>query len=152
MFALNLFHVLALLLVLGVGIDYSIFFAESGTHRDTTMLAVLLSTATTLLSFGLLALSQTAAISSFGTVISIGLLCSLLFSPLAQHPAFTSKKSAPNFRQHCPSDCFSISTTVEEIIQQRHIHRFTTFAHFAGAQRKYAPVIAGLCHRRRRLF
>ena len=90
--ALNLFHVLALLLVLGVGIDYSIFFAESGTHRDTTMLAVLLSTATTLLSFGLLALSQTAAISSFGTVISIGLLCSLLFSPLAQHQAFISKK------------------------------------------------------------
>ncbi len=90
--ALNLFHVLALLLVLGVGIDYSIFFAESDTHRDTTMLAVLLSTATTLLSFGLLALSQTAAISSFGTVISIGLLCSLLFSPLAQHQAFISKK------------------------------------------------------------
>lgn len=86
--ALNLFHVLALLLVLGVGIDYSIFFAESDTHRDTTMLAVLLSTATTLLSFGLLALSQTAAISSFGIVISIGLVCSLLFSPLAQHQHF----------------------------------------------------------------
>ncbi|MEZ5436247.1 MAG: MMPL family transporter [Pseudomonadales bacterium] len=86
--ALNLFHVLALLLVLGVGIDYSIFFAESDTQRDTTMLAVLLSTATTLLSFGLLALSQTAAISSFGIVISIGLVCSLLFSPLAQHRQF----------------------------------------------------------------
>jgi predicted exporter len=86
--ALNLFHVLALLLVLGVGIDYSIFFAESDTHRDTTMLAVILSTLTTLLSFGLLALSQTAAISSFGVVISIGLVCSLLFSPLAQHHAF----------------------------------------------------------------
>ncbi len=80
----NLFHVLALLLTLGVGIDYSIFFAESGEHRDSTMLAVLLSTITTLLSFGLLALSQTAAISSFGTVVSIGLVCCLLLSPLAR--------------------------------------------------------------------
>ncbi len=82
---INLFHVLALLLVLGVGIDYSIFFAESHTNRDTTMLAVILSTATTLLSFGLLALSATAAIRSFGIVVSIGMVCALLFSPLAQH-------------------------------------------------------------------
>ena len=81
---LNLFHILALLLVLGVGIDYSIFFAESQNERDTTMLAVMLSTMTTLLSFGLLALSQTAAIRSFGIVVSIGMVCALLFSPLAQ--------------------------------------------------------------------
>jgi predicted exporter len=83
--ALNLFHVLALLLVLGVGIDYSIFFAESADHRDSTMLAVILSTITTLLSFGLLSLSQTAAISSFGIVVSIGMVCALFFSPLARH-------------------------------------------------------------------
>lgn len=82
---INLFHVLALLLTLGVGIDYSIFFAESDTHRDATMLAVVLSTITTLLSFGLLSLSDTAAIRSFGIVVSIGLVCALLFSPLAQH-------------------------------------------------------------------
>lgn len=84
---LNLFHVLAMLLVLGVGIDYSVFFAESNNHRDAIMLAVVLSTLTTLLSFGLLALSKTAAISSFGIVISIGLVCALLFSPLAQQPS-----------------------------------------------------------------
>ncbi len=88
----NLFHVLALLLVLGVGIDYSIFFAESASHRDSTMLAVLLSTITTLLSFGLLSLSQTAAISSFGIVVSIGMVCSLLFSPLAQHHSHAEKR------------------------------------------------------------
>jgi predicted exporter len=89
---LNLFHVLALLLVLGIGIDYSIFFAESQNERDTTMLAVILSTITTLLSFGLLALSQTAAIRSFGIVVSIGMVCALLFSPLAQPRV--SKKTA----------------------------------------------------------
>jgi predicted exporter len=82
--AINLFHVLALLLVLGVGIDYSIFFAESRTHRDSTMLAIVLSTITTLLSFGLLSLSETAAIRSFGIVVSLGMVCALLFSPLAQ--------------------------------------------------------------------
>ena len=91
--AINLFHVLALLLVLGVGIDYSIFFAESESHRDSTMLAVILSTITTLLSFGLLALSQTAAISGFGVVVSIGMVCALLFSPLAQHKHAVEKIS-----------------------------------------------------------
>ena len=90
---INLFHVLALLLVLGVGIDYSIFFAESHAHRDTTMLAVILSTATTLLSFGLLALSATAAIRSFGIVVSIGMVCALLFSPLAQHKKYNSRSA-----------------------------------------------------------
>lgn len=84
---INLFHVLALLLVLGAGIDYSIFFAESGEYRDTAMLAILLSALTTLLSFGLLALSNTEGVHAFGLVVCLGISSAVIFSPLAQqHP------------------------------------------------------------------
>lgn len=78
----NLFSVLALILVAGMGIDYGIFMREASQHSASTLTAVIMSALTTLLAFGLLALSETTAISSFGVVILIGisvvLLCTLL--------------------------------------------------------------------------
>lgn len=79
---LNLFNTLALLLVLGVGIDYTLFFAEAGSHNNTTMLAVFLSAVTTILSFGLLALSETTVIHSFGLTLWVGIAVAFLLSPL----------------------------------------------------------------------
>jgi len=81
--SLNLFHILALLLVLGIGIDYTIFFAESRTAKPATMLAIMLSGCTTVASFGLLALSRTPFLSSFGLVVMIGIVTALLLSPAA---------------------------------------------------------------------
>ncbi|POB71551.1 hypothetical protein CRN59_03455, partial [Vibrio vulnificus] len=70
--SLNLFSLLALVLVIGIGIDYTLFFAEQqGSH--STLLAVTLSAITTLLSFGLLALSATHAIHSFGLTVLSGI-------------------------------------------------------------------------------
>jgi len=83
-FTVNLFSVLALLLVLAIGIDYTLFYAESRTHsRRKTALAITLSCATTLLAFGLLALSETPAIKSFGLTIASGIAFAFLFSPIA---------------------------------------------------------------------
>lgn len=79
---LNLFNTLALVLVLGIGIDYTIFFAEQTADKATTMHAILLSAVTTILSFGLLALSGTPVISSFGLMVFVGIVVSLLLSPL----------------------------------------------------------------------
>ena len=81
--SLSLFTVLALLLVLGIGIDYTIFFAESNTSRETIMFAILLSASSTILSFGLLSLSETPVLKSFGTTILIGISLSLVLSPIA---------------------------------------------------------------------
>ena len=78
----NLFNTLALVLVLGIGIDYTIFFAEKSSQRATTMHAIFLSAVTTILSFGLLALSGTPVISSFGLVVFVGIAVSLLLCPL----------------------------------------------------------------------
>jgi len=79
----SLFNIMALLLVLGIGVDYGIFFREAGAHSATTLLAVILSALTTLLAFGLLAFSGTAAIHAFGITIFIGITIALLISPFA---------------------------------------------------------------------
>jgi len=70
---LQLFHVLALMLLLGVGVDYGIFMQEHPGRRERTpWLAVGLSAANTILSFGLLGLSKTAALQAFGFTMLLG--------------------------------------------------------------------------------
>jgi predicted exporter len=70
---LQLFHVLALMLLLGVGVDYGIFMLEHPRRSDyTPWLAVGLSAANTILSFGLLGLSKTPALQAFGLTMLIG--------------------------------------------------------------------------------
>ncbi len=80
---LNLFCVFALLLVLGIGIDYTIFLVESGSQHESTMLAILLSAGTTLLSFGLLAIASTPVLRTFGLTVLFGILAALALAPLA---------------------------------------------------------------------
>lgn len=79
----SLFNVMALLLVLGISVDYGIFFREAGAASATTFLAVALSALTTLLAFGLLAFSGTAAIHAFGLTVFAGITIALAVSPLA---------------------------------------------------------------------
>lgn len=81
--SISLFNIMALLLVLGIGVDYSLFFRETGAESPATLLAIALSSVTTLLAFGLLALSATTAIHGFGLTILIGILVAFLLSPMA---------------------------------------------------------------------
>lgn len=80
---LNLFNYLALILVLGIGIDYTIFIAEARHDLTSTMFAITLSALTTILSFGLLALSSTFAVHSFGITVLIGIAFAYLLCPVA---------------------------------------------------------------------
>jgi predicted exporter len=77
---LQLFNVLALALLLGVGVDYGIFLLE---HPDdgSAWLAVVLGATSTALAFGLLALSSTPALRAFGLTLLIGLLLVTLIAP-----------------------------------------------------------------------
>ncbi|WP_447472807.1 MMPL family transporter [Vibrio harveyi] len=79
---LNLFNLLGLILILGIGIDYTLFFAEKA-RSLSTLLAITLSAITTVLSFGLLSLSQTHAIHSFGVTVLSGIFIAWLLSPIA---------------------------------------------------------------------
>ncbi|MEB5970867.1 MMPL family transporter [Pantoea dispersa] len=81
--SLNLFALLALILVLGIGINYTLFFSNPRGTPLTSMLAVTLAMMTTLLTLGMLVFSSTSAISSFGTVLCSGIFCAFLLAPLA---------------------------------------------------------------------
>lgn len=79
---LQLFHLLALMLVLGIGVDYGIFIQEPDSQRDgKAWLAVGISALSTLLSFGLLGLSQTPALRAFGLTMAIGIGAVALIVP-----------------------------------------------------------------------
>ncbi|MEG1971467.1 MAG: hypothetical protein RR101_15255, partial [Burkholderiaceae bacterium] len=76
----SLFTVLALALLLGMGVDYGIFLLE---HPDDgkAWLAVALAGISTLLSFGLLALSATPALHAFGLTMLVGEILIWLLTP-----------------------------------------------------------------------
>ena len=78
---INLFHLMALILVLGIGLDMGIFLAETG-EAPHTWLAVSLSAFTSLLAFGLLALSDTPVLHHFGLTVALGLSLVWLLAPL----------------------------------------------------------------------
>ncbi|MDY0241984.1 MAG: MMPL family transporter [Rhodospirillaceae bacterium] len=79
----SLFSLLALVLVLGIGINYTLFFGNRRGTPLTSLLAVGLAMATALLTQGMLIFSATQAISSFGIVLGSGIVIAFLLSPLA---------------------------------------------------------------------
>lgn len=90
--SLQLFHVLALMLLLGVGVDYGIFMQEDHQRGiDAPWLAVGLSAASTILSFGLLGLSGTPALQAFGLTMLVGTALVWLGAP-----CFTVTKKEPH--------------------------------------------------------
>lgn len=94
---LTLFHLLGLLLVLGIGLDAGIFSVEHAAS-PAAWLAVTLSCASSLLAFGLLALSATPALAQLGLTCVIGLSCTWLLVPFARagwpttHPSLPDRK------------------------------------------------------------
>ena len=80
--ALSLFHVFALFLILGLGMDYAIFLFDARHSSASSEIAVLLSALTSCLSFGLLSLSSTPMIAAFGLTILLGSLLNFALAPL----------------------------------------------------------------------
>lgn len=79
---INLFHILAIFLIVGFGLDYSVFRA-SGIKSSSD--AVLLSCLTSIFSFLLLAFTSFKLISSLGFILSAGLSVSYLSSLLFEY-------------------------------------------------------------------
>jgi predicted exporter len=85
-FALNLLHVVSLLLVLSMGVDYGVFLVESRTHPQevaATVLSLLACCISTVLAFGLLAMSSNPALRAIGLTTGLGVLASLVLAPMA---------------------------------------------------------------------
>ncbi|WP_024646461.1 MMPL family transporter [Pseudomonas syringae] len=91
---LTLFSLFGLLLVTAISVDYAILMREQIGGAAVSLLGTLLAAVTTWLSFGLLALSNTPAISNFGLSVSLGLAFSFLLAPWA----------SPRQVAHAPAD------------------------------------------------
>lgn len=80
---LSIFHLVALLLVVGIGLNYALFFNRGDCPPDEwrrTELALAVCSLTTLSAFGALAFSVTPVLHAIGLTVSLGAVFSLLFS------------------------------------------------------------------------
>jgi predicted exporter len=74
---LTVFHLIAMLLVMGIGLNYSLFFdrpEEDVTARRRTLFALLVTCATTVLAFGTLAWSSNPVLHAIGFTVTVGAL------------------------------------------------------------------------------
>ena len=86
---LTLFHLVAALLVVGVGSNYALFFERESldeAERRATAFTVTVCAATTILVFALLAWSHVPVLRMIGSTVAIGASLSLLFSAFIARP------------------------------------------------------------------
>ena len=82
---LNLFHLVALILAAGLGLDYALFFEHAGDHREEqlrTLHALIVCSLTTLLVFSLLALSSIPVLRAIGSTVALGVLFNFVLALL----------------------------------------------------------------------
>jgi predicted exporter len=82
---MGVFHLVALLLVLGIGLNYALFFERppaDEAERSRTRLALALCSTSTVVTFGCLALSATPVLRAIGGTVAIGAVLSLVLAAL----------------------------------------------------------------------
>lgn len=81
--SINFFHILGLIVVLGLSVDYNVLFNDKEGFKESVCLTVLLSTLSTVLAFFPLAFSSTLVLRSLGVTIGVGVLLATFFAPAA---------------------------------------------------------------------
>ena len=77
---LHLFHVLAALIVLSMGIDYGAFLVEAQSEQDLPWPSIVGAALSTMASFGTLALSSVPALHALGGIIFVGISLALVMT------------------------------------------------------------------------
>ncbi|MEO5861806.1 MAG: MMPL family transporter [Burkholderiales bacterium] len=84
-YALSIFHLVALLLVIGVGSNYSLFFDNENFARGTperTLASLVLCNISTIIGFGILGFSSAPVLAAIGSTVACGAFLSLLFAAI----------------------------------------------------------------------
>jgi predicted exporter len=83
-YEINLLHVVSLLVVMGMGVDFGIYLVDSvDSHRalGATLISILLCCLATIFTFGTLALSSHPGLRAIGLTSGLGIALSFLFAP-----------------------------------------------------------------------
>jgi predicted exporter len=94
----NLLHVMSLMMVMGMGVDYGVFLVDSAGDREAlgaTMLSLLMSCLTTAFVFGTLAFSSQPALRSIGVTTGVGILLSYVLAPVALLALGIGRRGSP---------------------------------------------------------
>jgi predicted exporter len=78
---LNIFNLVASILILALGLDYSVFYAEHGFEKKIT-LTTTMSALSSIFVFAILIFSTMPAIQSFGLTVFIGVLLTFILAPI----------------------------------------------------------------------
>ena len=84
---LTMFHLIGLLLVVGVGSNYSLFFERETfmrTDRELTIVSVVLCNFSTIVGFGLLSAARAPVLSAIGGTVALGAFLSLVFAAILE--------------------------------------------------------------------
>lgn len=79
---INLFSIMGTFLIIGIGVDYAIFYRHGHDHPQVVGMALFLCMMSTLLGFGLLSFSHTYAIHCFGLTVLLGVIFSFIYATL----------------------------------------------------------------------
>jgi len=88
--SLNLFHLIALILAAGLGLDYALFFEHASADRAEqrrTLHAVLVCSLSTLMVFALLGLSDVPVLRAIGVTVTLGVIFNFVFALLLTRPS-----------------------------------------------------------------
>lgn len=77
---LTLLNVVALLLIAGLGMGYALFFGNNRLIDHRQALAPWVCAATTIVGFGVMAMSPISLLSSVGLTVSLGAACTVIFT------------------------------------------------------------------------
>ncbi len=90
----HILHLVSLLLVLSMGVDYGVFLTEASLESHSqpvatpgptaaALLSIVLACISTVLAFGLLGMSDYPALEAIGTTVGIGVVLSLVCAPVS---------------------------------------------------------------------
>lgn len=79
---INLFSIMGTFLIMGIGVDYAIFYRHGHDHPQVVGMALFLCMMSTFFSFGLLSFSQTYAIHCFGLTALLGVIFAFIYATL----------------------------------------------------------------------
>ena len=88
--SMTLFHLIALILAAGLGLDYALFFEHAAADpldQRRTLHAVLVCSASTLMVFALLATSTLPVLRAIGLTVSLGVVANFVLALLLTRPA-----------------------------------------------------------------